>query len=112
MIVGIGVDIVEVGRFKGYRVATDLDDNLLGVDEILEYAKVGNKTAFLAKRFAAKEACIKATGIVVPLSDIQILHHPSGAPFVQSRCFKDYRLSVSISDEQHYAVAFVVAEKE
>ena len=107
MIVGIGVDIVEVKRFEYPRIS----DNMLGEQERIDYEKANNKPAYLAKQFAAKEACIKATGVWAGLSDIQILRHPSGSPYVKSEYFDDYTIQLSISDETEYAVAFAIAEK-
>jgi holo-[acyl-carrier protein] synthase len=106
MIIGIGTDIVEVSRFMPDKLA----ENILGSEEMIEYAKANNKPAYLAKRFAAKEACIKATGVIAPVYEIQILSKKSGAPYVQSHHMDDYYVHLTISDEKDYAVAFAVAE--
>jgi holo-[acyl-carrier protein] synthase len=103
----IGVDIVEIKRFDNYRIA----DNMLGKEELIDYQKSINKSVYVAKRFAAKEACIKATGIIAPMSEIQILHKPSGAPYVKSNYFDDYNIELSISDDKDYAIAFAMATK-
>jgi holo-[acyl-carrier protein] synthase len=107
MIIGVGTDIAQVKRFNSDKLAA----NMLGEQEMIEYQQCNNKPAYLAKRFAAKEACIKATGLLIPLSEIQILHKPSGAPYVISEYLYGFTIHISISDEKEYAVAFAVAER-
>jgi holo-[acyl-carrier protein] synthase len=76
---------------------------------------------FLAKRFAAKEALGKAfgTGIRVPvlLPDMAVTHDDLGKPVFTfaprlAAHLAERRLvaHLSISDEQEYAVAFVILE--
>ena len=104
----LGVDIVEIARFTSDRLA----NQILGEAEKLEYQDAVNKPAYLAKRFAAKEACIKATGLIIPVSAIQILNKPSGMPYVVSEYLEDYNIMISISDEKDYAVAVALAYHE
>ena len=65
MISGIGVDLVDKARFTnlvkkfGDRAAT----KILSKAEHLEYKNISNKSSFLSKRFAAKEALSKALGV-------------------------------------------------
>ena len=77
---------------------------------------------FLAKRFAAKEALAKAygTGVRAPvlLPDIAVEHDELGKPAFTfgaslAALFAERGLvaHLSISDEQDYAVAFVILEK-
>ena len=77
---------------------------------------------FCAKRFAAKEAFAKAlgTGIgkVVSFLDLTVRNNEDGKPyFIPSEKLRLYLLEkgitkahLSISDEKHNAVAFVVLE--
>jgi holo-[acyl-carrier protein] synthase len=104
----LGIDIVEVARFTSDKLA----NQILGEAEKLEYQNATNKPAYLAKRFAAKEACIKATGLIIHVSDIQILNKPSGEPYVVSEYLEEYRILLSISDEKDYAVAVAIAYHE
>ncbi|MEC9333978.1 MAG: holo-ACP synthase, partial [Pseudomonadota bacterium] len=79
---------------------------------------------FLAKRFAAKEAAVKAlgTGIGNGISwqHIEVRNNDLGAPELHfsgefaAMCKNRgiTRSVVSISDEQHYAVATVILESE
>jgi holo-[acyl-carrier protein] synthase len=77
---------------------------------------------FLAKRFAAKEALGKAlgTGVRAPvlLPDIAVTHDELGkpdfvfsAPLAAHLAQRGLAAHLSISDEQDYAVAFVILEK-
>lgn len=113
MIIGVGTDIVEVKRFALTDARLeDVASNMLSERELEDFHSCNNKPAYLAKQFAAKEACIKATGVIcAPMSDIQILRRPSGAPYVRSVYMEDFYINLSISDEKEYAVAFAIAEK-
>ena len=78
---------------------------------------------FLATRFAAKEAFSKAIGLGMrmPMTwrAMQVLNAPSGKPqAVTSGVLKEFMdlhglsAQVSITDEDDYAVAFVIVEKK
>ncbi len=64
MIVGIGVDIIEIARVDklnqefGERFAR----RVLSGDELLEFEHRKRSSSYLAMRFAAKEAVAKACG--------------------------------------------------
>ncbi|MBX6394539.1 MAG: holo-ACP synthase [Alicyclobacillaceae bacterium] len=122
MIVGIGVDVVELQRIRdsvirrGHRLAR----RVLGDEEWKVYLQRGDPVSYLAGRFAAKEALAKAlgTGIGrVAFREIQIVSS-EGAPRVrlEGRAAKVARQKgicrwhVSISHGRDVATAFVVAE--
>ena len=118
--IGIGTDILEIARIEQTlgRLGDKFVKRILTDAEQVEYSASNNGVRFLAKRFASKEAVAKAlgTGIGrgVSWQDIQIDHDPAGAPLVtltggadsvaRSRGGKEMLLS--LSDEQHYVVAF------
>ena len=124
MIYGVGTDIVNIDRIQkiilknkeGFikRVLTDHEQAL--------FANKADSAAFCAKRFAAKEAFSKAlgTGIgrVVSFQDLTIRNNDNGKPhFIPSEKLRLYLLEkgvkqahLSISDENQYALAFVVLE--
>ncbi|MBF0505256.1 MAG: holo-ACP synthase [Nitrospirae bacterium] len=120
MICGIGVDIVEIDRIR--NAAQKWGDKFLrrifDDDEISYCRKNKNPFSSLAARFAAKEAFIKAisggeVGWRTPkLSDIVILNHPSGKPYIDLRgdLTGRYIINVTLSHERHYAVATVIVE--
>lgn len=125
MIVGIGTDIMGIERMQSslQQRGDAWARRLLTESEYGEYEKRGNKAAFLAKRFAAKEAAAKALGTGfadgITWKHINIHNDSKGAPVMtltdkareraDSLGITDIHLS--ISDEKHYAVAFVILEK-
>ena len=126
MIYGIGTDILRIERIEQLydKYGQALAERLLSRIELLEWRSVGNKTNFLAKRFAAKEAFAKAvhTGLRSPvtLHHISIAHDKLGRPeFVVEPPLQEWlrqqgigRVHLSLSDDNGVVVAFVVAEKE
>ncbi|MCF8198392.1 MAG: holo-ACP synthase [Sulfuritalea sp.] len=123
MIFGIGTDIVAVARMAEYwqRHGERGLEKMLAPEERESCRSSNDPARFLAKRFAAKEALGKAfgTGIRTPLllPEICVSHDDLGKPgFVfapqLAAHFSERRLlaHLSISDEQEYAVAFVILE--
>ena len=125
MIYGIGTDILRIERIEQLygKYGQVLAERLLSRIELLEWRSVGNKTNFLAKRFAAKEAFAKAvhTGLRSPvtLHHISIAHDNLGHPeFVVEPPLQEWlrqqgigRVHLSLSDDNGAVVAFAVAEK-
>ena len=129
MIVGIGTDIIRIARIEAAlrRHGDRFAEKVLGADELKKFharrAKVEARgVRFLATRFAAKEAFSKAIGLGMrmPMTwrAVQTLNAPSGKPvIVTSGALKAHMESggwtaqVSITDEDEYAVAFVIVEK-
>ncbi|MBL1294151.1 MAG: holo-ACP synthase [Thiotrichales bacterium] len=123
MIVGIGTDIVDIQRIEkaiscfGERFA----QKILSDREFGDYQSASSQPAFLAKRFAAKEATVKAlgTGFRSGLrpSHISVEHDELGRPCIQllsiaQTIANDLGVScvhISVADEQRYAVAFATA---
>lgn len=124
MIVGIGVDLVDIRRIRAGndRFGNRLAQKLLSALEMSDYHDHHDQAALLAKRFAAKEALVKALGIGfrngVQLPQISIIHDKDGRPgfqyqgriadILKERGVKSSHLS--ISDEKQYAIAYVVLE--
>jgi len=117
MIVGIGIDIVELKRIKQIMERQPkFIDRVLSQKEKEKFFQLSEirKTEFLAGRFAAKEAYAKAmgTGIGKDLSftDIQIYNDERGRPFVPPDG-PQHSIHVSISHSKEYAVAQVIIER-
>jgi holo-[acyl-carrier protein] synthase len=124
MIFGVGVDIVQISRVQDAleRIGEPFAHRILAPVEIVEWNSGGQSAAFLAKRWAAKEAFFKAakTGMRGALTwqGVWIDHDELGAPcFVFSSTVQDWlserkitRCHLSLSDEKAYAVAFVTLE--
>ncbi len=124
MIVGIGTDLVEIVRVEralerhGDRFAR----KILVAREYQRFAAHRRPAAYLAKRFAAKEAFSKAmgTGIRAPVNwqNLGVVNHASGRPYfelsealaelVRRRGIRS--VHVSLTDERGMAAAFVVLE--
>ena len=117
-----GVDIIEIGRIA--RVLERYGDRFLQriyTPGELEYCR--GRPSKLASRFAAKEATMKALGTGVRgvgWKDIEVVRASSGAPSIalhgraKSRAERlgVLEISVSMSDSQDNAVAFVVTRRE
>jgi holo-[acyl-carrier protein] synthase len=124
MILGTGVDIVEVSRIDASyaQFGERLLNRILHPDEIVYCVAQKNPAPFLAARFAAKEAISKAlgTGIGEDLGwqDIEIKKKDSGEPFVRLHnkglALLQKRgggtLHLTISHTSQYAVAMAILE--
>lgn len=122
-IIGIGTDIVAIDRIQSIweRFGDAFARRILMPSEQLEYASSSRPVAFLAKRFAAKEAFAKACGSGfraggIWLTDIGVNHNAVGKPYMEfseRAAIMIKRLGVfashlTLSDERDYAVAFVI----
>jgi holo-[acyl-carrier protein] synthase len=118
---GIGTDIVRIARMEEdlRRYGERFAERILAHSELEEYRASRMPGRFLAKRFAAKEAAVKALGTGfsqgVSLHDVAVAHESGGRPYLiydgnASRLCREYGITVShlsIADEAEYAVAFV-----
>lgn len=88
MIFGIGVDVLEVGRIRETleRFGTHFVDRLLLPEEQAQLAKTQRRERFIAMRFAAKEAIVKAMGTGfshgVWIRDVGVVQNAWGKPEV------------------------------
>ena len=121
-IYGIGTDIVSIKRIKLSLKKKNFINRIFNEKEILKCKKVVNRYNCFAKRFAAKEAFSKALGTGISeginFNEITILNNKSGKPYIRlkgntkkkiKKRFKQkkIKISLSLSDENDYAVAFV-----
>jgi holo-[acyl-carrier protein] synthase len=129
VIYGIGTDICKIPRIEAAlrRHGDRFAKKILGPQEMQKYlARKAKHEArgirFVATRFAAKEAFSKAIGLGMrmPMTwpAAQMLNAPSGKPMivcsgVLEEFMQKNRLSVqvTVSDEEEYAVAFVIVEQ-
>jgi holo-[acyl-carrier protein] synthase len=102
MIKAIGVDIVQHNR-----VNEKIARKILTKKELLILEKKANKIEYLASRFAAKEAIIKATNKKYLFKDIEVLNTAGGSPYCNIKNCK-----ISISHEKNYSIAFCILEEE
>ena len=121
-IFGIGTDIVSVDRIKNSLKNKKFIGRIFNEKEILKCKKTYNSKNCYAKRFAAKEAFSKALGTGISnginFNEIVVLNKKSGKPYISiigqtkkilKKKFKrkKSKISLSLSDEKKYAVAFV-----
>jgi holo-[acyl-carrier protein] synthase len=125
MIFGIGTDIVDVKRIKKMKSIDSFAKKILGDNEHLKYEALSEskKIFFVAKQFSGKEAFAKAIGTGISgdinLKGIEILRDDKGKPIFNFDKKIQMRLDhlgitdshVSLSDEEEYALAFVILEK-
>lgn len=125
MIYGIGTDVVQIDRIAGSleRFGDRLVNRLLLPAEREQYELVNRKVRFLAMRFAAKEAIVKAMGTGfahgVWARDIGVVQNPWGKPeivYSERGLAMCERLGIgsghiSLTDEAGLVMAFAVLEK-
>ena len=82
--IGIGIDAVEVDRFRRVLERTPGVARRLFTDAERSYgARFADPAPRLAARFAAKEAAMKAMGVglgAFAFHDVEVIKAPSGAP--------------------------------
>ena len=125
MVVGLGVDIVEVDRIRKalenqpkmvQRVFTEQEAEYCGARK--------NQYQHFAGRFAAKEAALKALGTGwaegIRWRDVEVSSEPSGRPHIHfhgraEEVFESLqagRALLTITHAKAYAVAVVILEKD
>lgn len=123
-IIGIGTDIVEIERIQ--RLIKGVNDRfvqrILHKSELQRFQQLPENLSahWLAKRFATKEACAKALGTGIgqyaQFTEFETRHDELGKPSLilhgtareTATQLGVTEMSVSLSDERKYAVAFVV----
>ena len=124
MILGLGIDIIEVARIRQSRerFGERFLQRILRPSEIAYCLSYRDPGPFLAARFAAKEAISKAfgTGIGRQLSwqDMEVARKDSGEPFVilhsNGQALLKHsgakQILISISHTQNHAAAVAVLE--
>ena len=125
-IFGIGIDIVENQRIKSSIKNKKFINRIFSKKEIYLCRKFKDKSNFYSKRFAAKEAFVKALGVGIRndinFKDISILKDKLGKPKfyivnkiekILKRKFKLKKIDifVSLSDEKKYSIALVIIQK-
>lgn len=125
MIFGVGIDLVVIERVERIWIRHGLRfaQRILSANEYAEFRQQDRHVIFLAKRFAVKEATVKAMGTGfsqgIGLQQIQLAHEASGKPTLYfSGCAEQFihdhgiqAAHVSIADERAHVVACVILEK-
>ena len=121
-IYGVGTDIVKIKRIKDSIKKESFITRIFNDVEISKCNKTIKRYNCYAKRFAAKEAFSKALGTGISkginFNEIVVLNEKNGKPFIKllkktkekvekKLKKKKYKISLSLTDEDKYAVAFV-----
>jgi len=116
MIIGIGLDLIELHRIERLitkdkfvkRILTDVEQK-----QLYQKKSERRRIEYLAGRFAAKEAYAKATGLgfgqALSWQEIEIINEASGRPIL----YVDHvahTAHVSITHGKEYAAATVILE--
>ncbi len=108
MILGVGCDIVEIKRIEAQSDVFARRVLSKGEYECAMTYESGRKNAFIAGRFAAKEAIFKAIPkCTLTISKIEVLNDEEGQPYCE---IKGYKIHISISHEKNYAIAYAMVE--
>jgi len=124
VIVGTGVDIVEIERMAGIleRHGDRFCRRVFTPTEIEYCRNSARPSESFAARFAAKEAALKALGVGwqrgTRFTDVHVSNDDLGAPHIElhgraheiSRELGIQRMHITISHDHNYAVAQVIAE--
>lgn len=124
MILGIGTDLCEIARIRKAldRFGDRFAGKILVDTELQRFRRHKNPAAYLAKRFAAKEAFSKAlgTGIRFPVNwhNVSVENAASGKPSLKFSPELQSLLArrgvtgvhLSLTDETGLASAFVILE--
>ena len=126
-IIGNGVDIVDNKRIKNSLKNKNFINRIFTRNEINRSKKLVNKTNYFAKRFAAKEAFVKAIGEGfrnnINFLNIEISNDKKGKPIINisanvknfiKKKFKlnKYKIFLSLSDEKNHSIAYVIINKK
>ena len=127
-VLGTGIDIVENYRVKKLLLnkKSSFENKVFTNNEIAYCKKKLNISNCYSKRFAAKEAFVKALGTGfrknINFKDIEILNNGYGKPclLISKKVInkikilfkvKKFNISLSISDEKKYSIACVIISK-
>jgi holo-[acyl-carrier protein] synthase len=126
MIIGVGIDLVDISRFDKMLNKKDdlLIERMLSDNERSAFmALTGERrrAEWLAGRFAAKEALMKALGLALPegigMRDIEVMPNSLGRPLlvlsaaIQQQIESPYTCHLSITHTATTAGAVVVIEQ-
>jgi holo-[acyl-carrier protein] synthase len=121
-VIGIGVDVVDIERFRVSLARTPtLRDRLFTAVELAYVAPMRDPVPSLAARFAAREAAMKSLGVglgAFGFHDLWVERADSGAPSLRTAGRAAAlltergveRLHLSLTHGDVVAVAYVVAE--
>ena len=128
-ILGTGIDIIDNHRLKKIllKKKSNFKKKIFTFNEIAYCEKNSNTTNCYSKRFAAKEAFVKALGIGfrknINFKDVEVANNSYGKPYILTNKkiankiktlfkVKKFNIFLSVSDEKKYSIASVVISKK
>lgn len=112
MIIGIGIDILNINRFKKITINNPkILKRVFTENELNLFENYKNKYLHLAGRFSLKEAIIKAGKDYLNIKsfkDIEILKDECGKPLITK---PNGKIFVSVSHDGDYVVSIAIIEK-
>lgn len=110
--IGIGIDIVNINRFKKkpFEKNKNFYKKIFHDAEIQYCLNKKNSTESFATKFAIKESVIKSIGKEINLLDI-MTEHENLKPIAYLLNDLTYKFLVSVSHESSYAIAVVISEE-
>ena len=128
-ILGTGIDIIENNRIKKIllKKKSNFKKKIFTINEIAYCSKKSDTTNCYSKRFAAKEAFVKALGIGfrknINFKDVEVANDSYGKPYLLTNNkitnkiktlfkVKKFNIFLSISDEKKYSIAIVIISKK
>lgn len=124
MILGVGVDIIEIIRIKeAIERNPKFIERIFTEEEIKYFEEINYKYESIAGRFAAKEAIVKALGTGfrnMKIKDIEVTNNEIGKPLVKLmggaleivKEHKNVKIHLSISHNRDNAIAYSLIEGE
>ena len=108
----IGIDIINVARFKKKPLRNNLDfyKKIFSTSEINYCKKFSSPYEHFAGKFAIKESVIKSIPDKILLKDICISNSKNKPGVkINGKLNKKYDFIISVSHEKEYAIAVVIA---
>ena len=125
-ILGLGIDIISINRIKKIiRLNKSFKNRIFTKSEKI-YCNKKNEFSCYAKKYAAKEAFVKAIGTgfrdEINFINIEIKNDKLGKPFIvlnktistkikKRFNVKNFSIFLSLSDEKEYAIANIIIAK-
>ena len=123
MVIGLGIDAVDIGRIRRWMETPGLPARFFHPQELIEVQSRGQMIAHsLAARFAAKEAYGKALGTGlrdITLKNILVINNPDGKPelvlfgdaLISFQRTEGTHIHLSLTHEHTIAIACVILER-
>ena len=111
---GVGVDIVERERVRDIRFLDRFAEYFLTASEIMAFGESADPVAYIASRFALKEATIKAFPGFLKPHDFEIIKKGKkpAIRFCASANEDNYQVFASISHSTEYAAGYALVIKK